>query len=590
MLRVARPLLALTLVLAACGEIPTQPTPPGEAHAPLAAAAAPGLTMASPATFVDVSAGLDFSCGLRSDGSITCWGANGFGQLDVPAGSYVSLDAGPFEHYVCAIRTDATLACWGGAPNERGILNAPAGTFTQVSIGLVHACGLRTDGSIACWGTNSHGQMNVPARNDFVKVASGFEYTCGLRTDGNVQCWGRGLIGTRTITGPWTDLSSSYAASCMIRPDGSLACLGRFLEPGAEAGPPTSGTWVALDGGALGTCGIDEAGAVACWSSDTVIRHATPPAGAFVAVDLGHEHACALDAAGAVTCWGNPANGRLEPPPPPNAAPTATFEAPSSVLEGSPVTLSLSAVVDEDVSGVTYAFDCGAGFGSAGPTPTATCPTSDDGALHVRGRVTDAQGAASLYGASVTVSNVAPTVAAPAGSRILAGETFTANGSFTDPGADTWTAFVTWGDGAPPSTLSLTGSKFALAHTYALAGTYSVTVTVMDDDGGVGRATFSVKVQTPAEGTSSLSSTVDELVQSGVVPPSTGAPLQTTLNQARASFEKRNDTAGVNQLGAFQNQVAAAERSRRIPTTTSEELITAAEKVKTSAGAKKKKP
>ena len=49
------------------------------------------------------------------------------------------------------------------------------------------------------------------------------------------------------------------------------------------------------------------------------------------------------------------------------------------------------------------------------------------------------------------------------------------------PGADTWTATVDYGDGGGGA-LALDGKTFALSHTYLVAGTFTVTVTVFDDD------------------------------------------------------------------------------------------------------------
>ncbi len=78
-----------------------------------------------------MSAGGDHSCGVRTDGTLACWGRNGFGQANAPAGTFTAVSAG-FAH-TCGVRTNGTLACWGR--NGSGQATPPAGTFTAVSAG-----------------------------------------------------------------------------------------------------------------------------------------------------------------------------------------------------------------------------------------------------------------------------------------------------------------------------------------------------------------------------------------------------------------------------------------------------------------------
>ena len=82
----------------------------------------------------------------------------------------------------------------------------------------------------------------------------------------------------------------------------------------------------------------------------------------------------------------------------------------------------------------------------------------------------------------VTVLNVAPAVTITGGQPELdEGDQFTAAGSFTDPGADAWTATVDYGDGTGVSPLTLNPDKtFALDHTYLDNGNFTVTVRVFD--------------------------------------------------------------------------------------------------------------
>ncbi len=120
----------------------------------------------------------------------------------------------------------------------------------------------------------------------------------------------------------------------------------------------------------------------------------------------------------------------------------------------------------------------------------------DDGNYTVTVTVNDNAGGSGSDTLTVTVNNVAPAVDAGPDASIQAGGTFASAGSFTDPGADVWSATVDYDDGAGPQPLTLNGDKtFALNHTYADAGDYTVTVTVSDDDGGQGSDTVTVTVE-----------------------------------------------------------------------------------------------
>jgi hypothetical protein len=78
---------------------------------------------------------------------------------------------------------------------------------------------------------------------------------------------------------------------------------------------------------------------------------------------------------------------------------------------------------------------------------------------------------------------------------LLPGGTLHRAFTFFDPGADTYTATVDYGDGSGPQAVTpdKTG-KWSLDRTYLRPGVYDVTVTVTDDDGGVGVDTFTVSV------------------------------------------------------------------------------------------------
>jgi hypothetical protein len=96
---------------------------------------------------------------------------------------------------------------------------------------------------------------------------------------------------------------------------------------------------------------------------------------------------------------------------------------------------------------------------------------------------------------SVVVQNAPPVVDAGPDGTTNPGGVLNRSGSFTDPGADTWTATVDYGDGTGPQVLKLDkDGTFKLHHKYDTPGTFRVIVTVTDDDGGVGTASFEVTV------------------------------------------------------------------------------------------------
>jgi hypothetical protein len=207
---------------------------------------------------------------------------------------------------------------------------------------------------------------------------------------------------------------------------------------------------------------------------------------------------------------------------------------------------------------------------AAGTQAALTHTFGDNGTYSVRLIVTDRFGAADTASASVTVTNIAPTVNAFAGATILRGETYTAAGTFSDPGADTFTGTVNYGDGTGTAPLALGSASFSLSHAYATAGTYTVTVAVGDDDGGSSSATATVTVVSAAVAINTLSNSVTALELAGTISGGEANALQASLKNALKSIEDGNTTAAANQLGAFINKVEAMRASGRISAATAQ--------------------
>ncbi|QEL14583.1 Ig-like domain-containing protein [Limnoglobus roseus] len=98
---------------------------------------------------------------------------------------------------------------------------------------------------------------------------------------------------------------------------------------------------------------------------------------------------------------------------------------------------------------------------------------------------------------NLTVRNVAPVITGLAGGTVTAGQPLTVSlGSFADPGAEpVWTATIDFGDGTPAVnfTANAPGSLGSLPHTYAAAGSYTITVRVFDGT-DTGTATTTMEV------------------------------------------------------------------------------------------------
>ena len=182
-----------------------------------------------------------------------------------------------------------------------------------------------------------------------------------------------------------------------------------------------------------------------------------------------------------------------------NAAPVVDIGPDAGLAEGALFTAAGS-FTDPDANTWTATVDYGDGSG-AQLLPLAADKTfqlshvyADNGTFTITVAVNDGA-ATGADTALVTVTNVSPTVDAGPDAAIATGATFSSSGSFTDPGADTWTATVDYGDGSGAQTLTLAGNKtFALSHVYASEGTFTVTVTVTDDDGGIDSDTATVTV------------------------------------------------------------------------------------------------
>lgn len=190
-------------------------------------------------TFDQISPGglenAGFTCARSTNGEAWCWGANGQGALGLGTRDFLLhgvpervsgqlefaiIVAGKGGH-VCGVTTDGTAYCWGA--NRNGALGdgtnidsflplkVPGVTLQQLTVGGYfeggHTCGLTSSGEAWCWGDNEVGAVGdgttggrrmpvlVAGGHRFTSISAGLRHTCGRRIDGTVYCWGSGRTG-----------------------------------------------------------------------------------------------------------------------------------------------------------------------------------------------------------------------------------------------------------------------------------------------------------------------------------------------------------------------------------------------------------
>ena len=410
--------------------------------------------------YSEVTLGFNHACALQKDASIDCWGNNLQGQTTAPSGTFIDVSAGPY--YNCAVRTNQTLVCWGDLDQDRDAW--PTGTFSRVSAGNNHVCALRTDHTIACWGNAADGKTTPPS-GTFTQLSAGTGHNCALTPEQAIVCWGNNDHGKAT---------------------------------------PPAGTFSRVVAGLAHTCGLKTDGTVSCWGEGP--ESLRKPEGEFV--DLFGWHSggdnCALKWDHTIECWGD---GIIQNVVASNRAPVILSSGgPYSGLEGSPVTFTATAR-DPDDDPLTYTWTFADGGAAIGPQVTHTFNDDRADGWHATLDVDDDHTHTASDFFTVNIANVAPVLApladVPPGGvqpecRVRSERMYRKVGGFTDPGQDEWTISVNWGDqsllmlfspSVPPSDpqSSLTGD-FLLTHCFN-PGTYTITVTIDDGDGGTDQLT-----------------------------------------------------------------------------------------------------
>ena len=262
-----------------------------------------------------------------------------------------------------------------------------------------------------------------------------------------------------------------------------------------------------------------------------------------------------------------------------NCAPTARIsgDGVNGGTEGQMLSFAASTSSDPD-AGTTLSYQWSIDGQIVGINSTLSHTFTNNDSYQIRLIVSDQFGGADTSTLTVTILNVAPVVSAFGGATLLVSESYSATGSFTDPGADRWTGTVSYGD-AGWQPLSRSDKAFQLEHQYTTAGSYSVTVSVSDQDGGVGTRSASVVVLTPAQGVAHLSDLISALGTSGALNDGQLNSLQAKLDNAAKQLVRGNGTSAANMLGALVNELQALVNSGRMTDATAAPILEYAQRV-----------
>jgi len=235
----------------------------------------------------DIAAGDFHSVLLNSDGSVSAWGDDRFGQINVPSvvlrkGSTAAVAAG--NVHSLALTRQKTVVSWGptaGRTGDFGQCYVPAGLnrVAAIAAGAVHSLALKEDGTVVAWGANFNGQCKVPTGlRGVVAIAGGMYHSVALKSDGTVVAWGDDRFGQTQVPQDLDDV-------------------------------------VAIAAGGFHTLALKRDGTVVSWGGYGLAQIPVPDGLTdVVAIATGDHHSLALRSNGTLVAWGFNDAGQLNVP------------------------------------------------------------------------------------------------------------------------------------------------------------------------------------------------------------------------------------------------------------------------------------
>ena len=205
-----------------------------------------------------VSAGYFHSLGLRTNGTLWAWGSNDFGQLGngtTTSRTSPALVVGGFtdwcwvsagNNFSLGVRSNGTAWAWGtnnigqlgdGTTVNKSSPVSVVGGFTnwcQVSAGCQHSLAVRSNGTAWAWGNNNVGRLGdgttvnksspvsvVGGFTNWCQVSAGCQHSLAVRSNGTAWAWGcngQGRLGDGTLTNRTSPVSviGGFTNWCLI--------------------------------------------------------------------------------------------------------------------------------------------------------------------------------------------------------------------------------------------------------------------------------------------------------------------------------------------------------------------------------------
>jgi alpha-tubulin suppressor-like RCC1 family protein len=351
----------------------------------------------------DINAVHAMGCAIReSAGSrlLYCWGNQSYGRLSDGVTTNTATVTSPQlvtvyeadayilnaswsrvtigESHACGVRSNGTLFCWGNNVSGRTGFGTNTGNtsyamqvgtdsdWLTASAGWASTCGIRRAspgaayGSLWCWGRAAEGQLGngttspeatAPVRvgtdSDWADVTVSNKTACAVRTNGLASCWGSGTEGmlgtgsTTTVSSPtpmatttaWAGLALGMNNACGTTPAGELWCWGTLLSNSGNLADREEDSDIPLESAlpkstVFSVPAIRGAnyqvspltGGVGAWGTDgyastgynSTLRTVTASSAApYVQISNGYAHTCGRSTEGRIWCWGNNTQGQL---------------------------------------------------------------------------------------------------------------------------------------------------------------------------------------------------------------------------------------------------------------------------------------